>query len=160
MPSSRPDGGAAAGARGGLTAADLDDVLAIERVSFPTPWTREHFLAELRSVVARLPVVRDDAGRVIAYACAWEVAGELQINDVAVHPEWRRRGLARTILTGLIDEARRRGCARATLEVRPSNGAARDLYASLGFRETGRRRAYYADTGEDAVLMTLPLGSA
>lgn len=161
MRNSRDDGAAAADPRiGAMTEADLEDVLAIERASFPTPWTRDHFLAELRRAFAQLPVVRDPLGKVIAYASAWELAGELQINDVAVDPVWRRHGLATTILARLIDGARRRGCSRATLEVRPSNVAARDLYESFGFRETGRRRGYYEDSREDAILLSLSFGAS
>lgn len=137
---------------------DLDAVLEIERVSFPTPWTRDQFLFEIRdNGVAWNPVLRDSE-RVRAYACTWIVADRMEINDVAVEPALRGRGLGRELLRHALDVARARGCGSARLEVRPSNLPAIALYRSLGFREVGRRPRYYDDTGEDAVLMNLELG--
>ena len=77
---------------GDMLATDLPEVLAIENRSFPAPWKREHFLHEIRiSTISVNRVLRHD-GRVVAYLCAWQVAGEIKINNVAVHPAWRRRG--------------------------------------------------------------------
>lgn len=140
-----------------MKASDLDDVLAIERESFPAPWARQHFLHEIRgNAHAYNPVSRDD-GHVVAYACTWIVAGSLEINNIAVEAEHRRRGLARALLSRCLDRARSEGCDRAILEVRPSNASARRLYASFGFREVGRRKRYYEDNGEDAILMARAL---
>lgn len=132
---------------------DLDEVLAIERASFSMPWTRGAFLYELeQNRVARCSVAREE-GRVVGYLCVWEVGGELHITNLAVHPAARRRGIARQLLATALDEARRRGLRVAALEVRPSNHEARALYESFGFRVVGRRRGYYYDTGEDALVM-------
>ena len=140
-----------------MRAADLDSILAIERASFPTPWKREHFLHEIfRNPLAwnRVAVIGD---RLLAYACLWLVDDELAINNLAVDPLERGRGVGGWFLSRLIVEAAARGCTQATLEVRPSNVAARRLYERHGFRETGRRRNYYVVEGEDAIVMTAVL---
>lgn len=140
-----------------MRASDLDAVLAIERASFPSPWGREHFLHEIRgNPRAFNPVVRE-GGRVVAYACTWIVEGTLEINNIAVDPEHRRRGHARALLVRSLERATGAGCDRAILEVRPSNESAKRLYASFGFREVGRRKQYYEDNGEDAILMARAL---
>jgi ribosomal-protein-alanine N-acetyltransferase len=140
-----------------MRASDLPFVLSIERDSFPSPWRREHFLHELeRNPFAWSRVVEID-GRIVAYACLWTVDQELAINNLAVHPRERRRGVGCWFLERLLAEAVARGCTQATLEVRPSNAAARRLYARYGFRETARRSNYYAVEGEDAIVMTADL---
>ncbi|MGH7354414.1 MAG: ribosomal protein S18-alanine N-acetyltransferase [Candidatus Rokuibacteriota bacterium] len=132
---------------------DLDEVLAIERASFSMPWSRGAFLYEMQqNRVARCWVMRE-GGRVVAYLCLWEIADELHVTNVAVHPAARRRGLARTLLRGVLDDSRGRGFRTVALEVRPSNEHALALYDSLGLRVVGRRRGYYYDTGEDALVM-------
>ncbi len=133
--------------------SDLDEVLAIERASFSMPWSRGAFLYEMeQNQVARCFVVRED-GTVVGYVCLWEVADELHITNIAVHPRHRRRGIARLLLGQVLDDARRRALRVVVLEVRPSNVEARALYESFGFRVVGRRRGYYYDTGEDALVM-------
>ena len=136
-----------------MQSQDLDEVLAIERASFSMPWSRGAFLYELEeNRVARCYVVRD-ATRVVGYICLWEVADEMHVTNIAVHPEARRRGIGRLLLTSILAEARRQGTRIVLLEVRPSNIEARGLYESFGFRVVGRRRGYYYDTGEDALVM-------
>ncbi len=136
-----------------MTVTDLDSVLAIERVSFLTPWSRAAFVYELKqNRVARCWVARHSRD-VVGYLCLWEVGPEVHITNIAVHPGWRRRGVARTLLGGLMEDARRRGITQVILEVRPTNAEARGLYESFGFRVIGRRRGYYPDTGEDALVM-------
>lgn len=136
-----------------MRAEDLDQVLAIERASFTMPWSRSAFLYELeQNRVARCWVVRDGP-RVVGYLCTWEVADELHVTNIAVHPELRRRGTGRHLLSTALADARRRGFRHVVLEVRPSNTEARTLYESFGFKVVGRRRGYYYDTGEDALVM-------
>lgn len=133
--------------------ADLADVLVIERASFSMPWSRGAFLYEIeQNQVARCWVGRE-GGRIIGYICLWEVADELHITNVAVHPDTRRRGVARALLESVFDRARAAGSRMVLLEVRPSNVEALTLYESLGFKVIGRRRGYYYDTGEDALVM-------
>ena len=136
-----------------MVTADLPEVLAIERASYPTPWTEENFRHEIEANPLAWNLVVDGPDGVSAYACCYLVAGELQINDIAVHPDARRRGLGGWLLDEILERATRRGARRATLEVRPSNAAARALYGSRGFAVSGRRPGYYADSGEDAILM-------
>ena len=139
---------------------DLDEVLAIERVSFSMPWSRGAFLYEMQqNRVARCWVMREGE-RLVAYLCLWEIADELHVTNVAVHPAARRRGLARTLLRGVLDDSRGRGFRTVALEVRPSNEHALALYDSLGLRVVGRRRGYYYDTGEDALVMEAGLQTA
>jgi len=140
-----------------MRADDLDEVVAIERASFSMPWSRGAFLYELQqNRVARCLVMREDA-RVVGYLCLWEIGDELHITNVAVHPEHRRRGVGRALVSGVLDDARTRKLKLVVLEVRPSNHEARTLYESFGFRVVGRRRGYYYDTGEDALVMEVAL---
>jgi ribosomal-protein-alanine N-acetyltransferase len=140
-----------------MTAADLESVLAIERLSFSSPWTEENFRQEIEGNTLAWNVVARQGEALAGYACTYLVAGELMINNVAVDPSRRRAGIGRGLVGYVLEGARIRGCRRATLEVRPSNAAARHLYEALGFSIVGRRRGYYADTGEDALLMSREL---
>ncbi len=140
-----------------MRAADLDEVLAIERASFSLPWSRGAFLYEIeQNQVARCWVLRQKR-RVAGYLCLWEIADEVHITNIAVHPDCRRQGLARMLLKQILDDARRRALRVVVLEVRPSNTEARALYDAFGFRVVGRRRGYYYDTGEDALVMEVAL---
>jgi [ribosomal protein S18]-alanine N-acetyltransferase len=136
-----------------MTLADLDEVMAIERSSFQTPWSRGAFRYELtQNQVARSLVLR--MGRqLVGYLCLWEIGHEIHITNLAVHPSFRRRGAARTLLGRVLDDARRGGVELLFLEVRPTNVEALGLYESFGFRVIGRRKGYYFDTGEDALVM-------
>jgi [ribosomal protein S18]-alanine N-acetyltransferase len=140
-----------------MRVADLDQVLQIERVSFRTPWPRQAFLHELeRNQVAALWVARAErpgAAPVVGYLCLWVVADEVHVTNLAVDPARRGEGIGRLLLGTLLVHHRARGARRAFLEVRPGNVEARRLYQGLGFREVGRRRGYYVDTGEDALLL-------
>ena len=136
---------------------DLTAIWAIEQVSFPTPWSRFAFLAELGhslsyTLVAGPP--RPHRRQVWGYLIYWVVAEEMHILNLAVHPRHRRRGLARRLLTQAMSHARELGAQVAWLEVRPSNAPALALYYSFGFKEVGRRPRYYEDTQEDALLLT------
>jgi len=140
-----------------MAESDLDQVEAIERDAFTVPWPRESFRYELRNPRAHNLVARLE-GRVVGYVCVWLVAGELKINNVAVRRDHRGRGVGARLIEAVLDLGRSHDCFEATLEVRPSNAQARTLYERFGFREVGRRKRYYPDSGEDAILMTLDLG--
>ena len=141
-----------------MVESDLDEVLPIERVSFATPWTRAAFSYEIeQNKVARCTAMRS-AGRVVGYVCLWEIGHEIHITNLAVHPEWRRRGVGRRLLAFAMAEGIARGVTLAFLEVRPSNAQALKLYEGLGFQVIGRRTGYYFDTGEDALVMEARLG--
>jgi ribosomal-protein-alanine N-acetyltransferase len=136
------------------TPHDLDAVLAIETASFTSPWTREMYLAELQNVgVSFCYVARDESGRVLGFCSFWRILDELHINNLAVDPLRRRRGIASALLSFVLSEGARLGARRATLEVRRSNDIARHLYERLGFAAAGVRRAYYSNPVEDALVL-------
>lgn len=130
---------------------DIDAVLAIERTSFSTPWTREHFRHEIDAPHS-FPLVLETGGRVCAYACMTSLFEVAQILDIAVAPERRGRGLARLLLEHAVQLAGEKGAEVLELEVRSTNDAAIGLYESFGFLRTGIRARYY-DGIDDAVLM-------
>lgn len=133
---------------------DLDAVLGIETESFTSPWTREMYLAELQNVgVSFCYLARDEQGIVVGFCSFWRVVDELHVNNLAVLPAYRRRGIGTSLLLSVLGEGARLGARRATLEVRRSNEAARRLYERLGFSTAGVRRAYYTNPIEDALVL-------
>ena len=107
------------------------------------PWSRGAFLYEIQqNRVARCRVMRE-GGTIVGYLCVWEIADEIHVTNVAVHPTRRRQGIARALLGGLLAEAQARDLRLIVLEVRPSNREAIALYESFGFRVTGRRAAIH-----------------
>lgn len=140
------------------TEDDLDAVMEIERLSYATPWVRQAFAEELARPWARLEILREVAsGRVVAFCNYWLVVDELQILNIAVHPEARRHGYASCLLRHVLSQAEAEKVRVVSLEVRVSNHAAQALYRKYGFRDVGTRPRYYADNSEDAVLMDLEL---
>ncbi|NLU49613.1 MAG: ribosomal protein S18-alanine N-acetyltransferase [Syntrophomonadaceae bacterium] len=135
---------------------DLEQVMAIEKVSFPTPWSREAYEAELFNQLACY-IVSEHDGVVTGYAGAWCILDEAHITNVAVHPEWRGQVLGEELLRTLEQMVFLRGARRITLEVRPSNTPALRLYRRLGFLPVGLRKQYYADSNEDAIVMAKPI---
>jgi [ribosomal protein S18]-alanine N-acetyltransferase len=133
---------------------DLDAVLEIETESFTSPWTREMYLAELQNVgVSFCYLARDEQGIVVGFCSFWRVVDELHINNLAVLPAYRHRGIGTSLLVSVLKEGARLGAHRATLEVRRSNDVARRLYEQLGFSTAGVRRAYYTNPVEDALVL-------
>jgi ribosomal-protein-alanine N-acetyltransferase len=140
-------------------AEHLDEIARIERESFLVPWKREFFEAELPEPYrySRVLVSRDGSTPLVAgYLFAVSLYEEFHINKIATDPRVRNRGLGRALLEDALARARSLGATAVTLEVRISNTPAREFYASYGFREAYRRKAYYQD-GEDAFAMVLPL---
>ena len=131
----------------------LNGVTEIENQSFPTPWSKMAFYHEVVSNDFAFYVVALKGDRVAGYAGMWIILDEGHITTLAVHPFYRRQGLGAKLMHELIDEAKRRRCTKMTLEVRPSNHSALELYTKTGFISYGVRPRYYADTGEDAVIM-------
>jgi ribosomal-protein-alanine N-acetyltransferase len=139
---------------------DLDGVLAIEEASFNNPTTRAWYEAELaRPEVCKVFVMRVPGRRVAGFVAFWKVVDEMHINNLAVHPEWRGRGLGRRLLAGVLAAAYDLGVRRATLEVRRSNLAAQRLYAAAGFRVVAVRADYYAQPVEDALVLSTAVES-
>jgi ribosomal-protein-alanine N-acetyltransferase len=133
---------------------DLDAVSALEAACFANPWTREMLAAELaRNQFARVYVLRLPDAPVAAFCACWIVVDELHINTIAVGHEHRRQGMAMALMRYILDEVAGEGIRRATLEVRRSNEAARQLYERLGFTVAAVRSAYYTQPVEDALIM-------
>lgn len=143
-----------------MTVADIDAVLAIEQASYAFPWTRGNFIDSLAAGY-HCELRFDDDGVLAAYAIAMTAVDEIHLLNITVAPPLQGRGHARALMASLLAHARLHGLHSVWLEVRPSNARARALYAQLGFREAGLRRAYYpAPQGsrEDAIVMSLPIG--
>jgi ribosomal-protein-alanine N-acetyltransferase len=137
----------------------LDKILEIENLSSSAPWSLNGFLQELENPCARLWALMSD-NLLLGYLCFWTVHEEMQLLDVAVHPEYRNRGHGSFLLKKMIDLALSNGISRIWLEVRVSGSSARRLYEKFGFVESGRRRNYYTDPSEDAIVMSLGLTGA
>jgi [ribosomal protein S18]-alanine N-acetyltransferase len=139
-----------------LNLADLRDIEEIERLSYPTPWSRSMFAGELAkpsSLCLGAFDVQDEDGRLCGYLIVSRYVDAWHVMNVAVDPDHRGRGVATMLLERLFDltaDDARRGY---TLEVRVSNEKAIDLYERLGFRSRGLRRGYYTDNREDALIM-------
>jgi ribosomal-protein-alanine N-acetyltransferase len=138
------------------TSADLAAVTAIERGSFPDPWSLEAFRMRLDDVF----LVAEAADGITGYAVAWCLGPEAEILNVAVAPASRGQGIGRTLLDAVLAAIVRAGTRRVFLEVRVSNAAACRLYAGAGFREVGRRRGYYDHPREDALILARDLTPA
>ena len=150
-----------------LVKSDIPKILEIENDSQPEPWTETAFLEEIDKPHSRLLGARQKAGASFApgspsediagYICFWSVVGEIQILNVAVRRDWRRRGVARKLIEAAIREGLADNARWVTLEVRESNLAARKLYESVGFMIVGERPNYYGVRDESAILMTLDI---
>ncbi|MBE6607470.1 MAG: ribosomal-protein-alanine N-acetyltransferase [Ruminococcaceae bacterium] len=137
--------------------AFLDEVSEIENISFSVPWSKNSFEDCLKNrlidfFVAALPNDMCEA-RVAGYIVILTVAPECEILNVAVSPEFRRMGIAEKLLRYVSDRAAEKNCDTLMLEVRESNAAARALYEKIGFYPVGRRKGYYSNPVEDAILM-------
>ena len=134
--------------------ADLDGVLDVESESFTNPWTKAMYQWELQNrSVCHIYVARTPSCRVAGFCAFWLVFDEIHINNVAVLPRYRGRGMGSGILRHVFAEAKQFGATRATLEVRASNDGALRLYEKLGFRVAGRRPNYYSQPVEDALIL-------
>jgi ribosomal-protein-alanine N-acetyltransferase len=134
----------------------IDEIIAIERDSYPTPWSEAIFRSETTSPISRMLVGRtvDREGRRVAgYTVYWRVADEIHLHNIAVRPDLRRRHVASRMLDEAIRRARLEGARWMTLEVRRSNLPAQIFYRQFGFTLRGVRPGYYSDTREDALIM-------
>jgi [ribosomal protein S18]-alanine N-acetyltransferase len=132
---------------------DLDAVIEIDQTSFSSPWTRQMYEEELRNHQSFIFVARRAGCPVVGYCSFRVVLDEIHVNNIAVRPGWRRRGIGRDLVQRLFAEGRARRCHAATLEVRRSNAGALRLYKSVGFVERGVRRGYYRDPDDDALVL-------
>jgi tRNA threonylcarbamoyl adenosine modification protein TsaD/ribosomal-protein-alanine acetyltransferase len=140
-----------------MLASDLDRVVALERATFPSPWSRGMFIDELAQP-DRHWIVADSPWGVVGYAGLMIAALDGHVMNLLVREDAQGRGLGKALLSDLVETAADAGVERLTLEVRPGNSPAVALYREAGFVEAGARRGYYSDTGEDALIMwTTPL---
>jgi len=143
---------------------DLLEVVEIEEQSGLSRWGWAAYYAELQGgnrdlmLVARPSQSDIESTPILGYVVARETAGEFHINNFAVRPAYRRRGIGTALLQRVLQEARRRHASAAFLEVRSTNHAAQTLYEKSGFKAVARRPNYYSEPKEDAVVMTLLLG--
>lgn len=142
-----------------MEVGDLPSVMEIEARSFPNPWHESTFRGEIqhRPISFPLVVVHNTLGRVIGYIIFWLIGDEAQINNIAIHPDFRRMGMGEAVMRHVIQQLRSSGAVMVTLEVRPSNAGAQVLYRKLGFRMIGIRKGYYTNPSEDAFVLALHL---
>jgi ribosomal-protein-alanine N-acetyltransferase len=142
-----------------MRGVDLSEVLAIEQASFKYPWKGASFQAEMEKPYAGLTVARVKtlARPLAGYVCFWLVADELQVTNIAVHANYRRRGLGKHLLIHALQLGYYTGARSALLEVGLFNTPARALYEKLGFVVLHRRPGYYSESHEDALVMGLSL---
>jgi len=142
-----------------MTVEDVPEVYALDVLSFSLPWTERSFLYEVKeNANSRKWVVEGNISgslHLVAMLVMWIILDEAHIATLAVHPEFRRKGVARRLLETALNEVYDEGARRAFLEVRAGNLAALQMYNTLGFEVVGRRPRYYHDNNEDALLMTL-----
>ena len=127
-------------------------VAALEKLCFSDPWSEKSVAGELSNELA-LWLVALEGETVAGYIGSQTVMGESDMMNVAVHPDCRKQGIATGLIVGLVEELHRRGSHSLTLEVRASNDSAISLYRKLDFQEVGRRRNYYLNPREDALIL-------
>ncbi|MBI3166300.1 MAG: ribosomal protein S18-alanine N-acetyltransferase [Anaerolineales bacterium] len=138
-----------------MTEDDLEQVVAIDQVSFTLPWPLSSFHFEVKDNLSSRHWVAEMDGRILAMMVGWLIVDELHVATIATHPDYRGRGIGARLLVHALISARQEGVGRAFLEVREGNAVAMKMYRGLGFVEDGRREGYYADNHEDAILMSL-----
>ena len=131
---------------------DIQDVLELERLCFSFPWSERQFNLSFKQRVFHVFGLKD-SGRLLAYLAMYHTGEEMEILNVAVRPELRRQGLASRLLRIVLQIGRNMGMKEVFLEARRSNLAALALYQGHGFVQTGVRKGYYPDNGEDALLL-------
>ena len=130
----------------------VSQVAELEKLCFSDPWSENSVASELNNQLA-LWLVAEDNGRVAGYVGSQTVLGESDMMNVAVHPDYRKQGIATTLIVGLVEELRKRESRCLTLEVRASNENAISLYRKLEFQQVGCRKNYYRNPKEDALIL-------
>jgi len=142
-----------------MTVEDVEAITLIEQDSFSTPWTAEAFYNELTNNMFAQYMVMEYRKQVIGYAGMWIIIDEAHITNIAILTQYRGLGLGTRLMEEVQKTASYLGAKRMTLEVRPSNERAQQLYTKFGFVSEGVRPAYYADNGEDALIMWADLAA-
>jgi len=131
---------------------DIKNVLEVENKSFTIPWHEESFVQELTNNIAVYLVAKIE-GKAVGYVGVWKILNEGHITNIAVHPNYRNKGIGRALVSELLLLCTKDGIETFTLEVRKSNLIAQKLYKDFGFVEAGIRKKYYSDNNEDAIIM-------
>ena len=131
---------------------DLEAVLEVSSLSLKESWSKEAFKKELSNPLAKYLVAKEN-NKVIGFAGVWTIVDEGHITNIAVHPNFRGKGIGSILLSSLIEHCKNWGCNSLTLEVRASNAPAQNLYKKYNFKEEGIRKKYYKDNNEDAIIM-------
>lgn len=132
---------------------DIKPMAEMDILCFSAPWSEESFAQEIRENRMAFYIVAEIDGRMAGYAGLWCIVDEGHITNVAVHPDFRRRGVGEALVSVLLDHTIKNGILSHTLEVRVSNTPAISLYSKFGFEPAGLRKNYYEDNGEDAIIM-------
>lgn len=132
--------------------SDLTDVLEISTLSLKESWSLDSFTKELTNPLAKYIVAKSN-NKIIGFAGIWIIVDEGHITNIAVHPEYREKGVGSALVSSLIEKSKEWGCTALTLEVRFSNIPAQNLYKKYGFENDGIRKNYYHDNNEDAIIM-------
>jgi ribosomal-protein-alanine N-acetyltransferase len=135
--------------------ADVPAVAELDQISFSLPWPERSFRFEVTGNPASRCWVAEVDERVVGMIVAWLFVDEVHIATIATHPDFRRQGIAQKLLTHALRYTADEGAVTSFLEVRESNLAAQEMYRKFGYENTGRRKRYYKDNDEDAILMTL-----
>lgn len=133
---------------------DIDAVLDISALSFSIPWSKNSYIKELTNPIAKYLVAKID-NEVIGFVGTWIVLDESHITNIAVHPNYRKQGIASQLIDALLNLCKSQGCVAYTLEVRSSNKAAKALYEGYNFKQEAIRKGYYENNKEDAIIMWL-----
>jgi ribosomal-protein-alanine N-acetyltransferase len=138
-----------------MTLEDIPAVVELDKLSFTLPWPERSFRFELTdNPASRCWVVVLDE-KIVGVIVAWLLVDEVHVATIATHPNHRRKGIARKLLTYALRYMSKEGAVTSFLEVRETNHAAQEMYREFGYEAVGRRKRYYKDTDEDAILMTL-----
>ena len=135
-----------------MTAEHIAQVAALEAICFADPWSEKSVASELTNPLSLWLVALDD-DRVTGYVGSQSVMGESDMMNIAVHPDYRRQGIAEKLCLSLVEVLRGKGNYSLTLEVRASNAPAKALYEKLGFQQVGLRKNYYRNPREDALIL-------
>ena len=140
-----------------LTTDNLTELLELDKACFDGLWTMEGYLRELESPNSHFLGLFSpfNHSELLGMGCFWSILEEAHITILAVHPQYHGQGLGKALLYSLLQTAADLGLERATLEVRDSNYVAISLYQKFGFKTAGKRRGYYKDNNEDALILWL-----
>lgn len=140
-----------------MTITDVPAVHDIEAAVFPTPWTLDSFYYEMNENQYAHYLIAEEHGQIIGFCGLWNVIDAAQITNVAVVPSMRGRGIGEALMREAMDVSKEAQMEVMSLEVRVTNTVAQNLYRKLGFQDGGLRKGYYADNGEDALVMWVNL---